>query len=85
MEAIIERRQTAFRLRTDLLERLKVMAMRSNRSLNNFIECALMDVAFHEPNAETRAAIEEAKSGKYAGTLDMTDFDSFMKSVNDIE
>ena len=36
-------------------------------------------------NLDTLAAIEEAQSGKYAGTLDITDFDSFMKSVNSIE
>ena len=43
MDTTIERKQTAFRLRTDLLERLKIMASRSNRSLNNFVECMLMD------------------------------------------
>lgn len=36
------------------------------------------------PNAETVAAIAEAKSGGYAGTIDMTNFDSFMNSINEI-
>lgn len=40
---------------------------------------------YSEPNAETAAAINEARSGKYAGTIDASDFDSFMKSINDIE
>ncbi|WP_313381166.1 hypothetical protein [Proteiniphilum saccharofermentans] len=44
-----------------------------------------MESVYNEPNDETKAAIKEAKAGKYAGTIDMKDFDSFMKSVNDIE
>lgn len=85
MDATIDRKQTAFRLSTDLLERLKMAAKRQNRSLNNFVESVLMDVVYNEPNEETKAAIEEAKAGKYAGTIDMKNFDTFMKSINDIE
>ena len=36
------------------------------------------------PNTETVEAIAEAKSGGYAGTIDMTNFDSFMNSINEI-
>ena len=36
------------------------------------------------PNVETVEAIVEAKSGGYAGTIDMTNFDSFMNSINEI-
>lgn len=85
MDVTIDRKQTAFRLSTDLLERLKMAAKRQNRSLNNFVESVLMDVVYNEPNEETKAAIEEAKAGKYAGTIDMRNFDTFMKSINDIE
>ena len=34
---------TTFRLNEELLERLKVLAKRENRSLNNFVEYTLMD------------------------------------------
>ena len=34
------------------------------RSLNNFVECLLMDAMYTEPNEETKAAIEEARAGK---------------------
>ena len=85
MDETIDRKQTAFRLSTDLLERLKMAAKRQNRSLNNFVESVLMDVVYNEPNEETKAAIEEAKAGKYAGTIDMRNFNTFMKSINDIE
>jgi hypothetical protein len=85
MEAIINRKQTSFRLSTDLLNRLRQAATKQNRSLNNFVESVLMDVVYNEPNEETKAAIEEVKAGKSAGTIDMKNFDTFMKSINDIE
>ena len=85
MDATIERKQTVFRLSTDLLQRLKVAAKKKNQSLNNFVESALMDLVYDEPNEDTKAAVEEAKAGKYAGTIDMRNFDTFMKSINDIE
>lgn len=84
MEAVI-RKQTSFRLREDLLQVLQEQAKRANRSLNNFVESTLMDAMYNEPNDETIAAINEARSGKYSGTIDTTDFNSFMQSVNDIE
>ena len=77
MEAAIDRKQTAFRLSTDLLDRL--------RSLNNFVESILMDVVYNEPNEETKEAIAEAKAGEFAGTIDMENFDTFMKSIKNIE
>ena len=82
MEASIVRKQTTFRLRTDLLERLKAMALQNNRSLNNYVEEILLDAVYHEPNAITIEAIEEAKAGKYAGTLDVSSYESFMNSIN---
>ena len=39
---------------------------------------------YNYPNAETVEAIAEAKSGGYAGTIDITNFDSFMNSINEI-
>ena len=79
METVI-RKQTSFRLREDLLQVLQEHAKKANRSLNNFVESTLMDAMYSEPNKET----VEARSGKYSGTIDTTDFDSFMKSINEI-
>ena len=81
----IERKQTAFRLRKDLLEKIKKDAAKENRSVNNYVETLLLDAVYREPNEDTLEAIKEAMSGKSAGTLDLSDFDSFMKSVNEIE
>ena len=58
------RRPASFRLRTDLLERLKRNAMREHRTLNNYVESVLLDFVYDEPNEVTKAAIEEARSGR---------------------
>ena len=72
---------TTFRLSEELLERLKVLAKRENRSLNNFVEYTLMEVAYNEPNEETLAAMKEAVSGVELETLDVDNFRSFVKSL----
>ena len=98
MDTMIERKQqTSFRLRASLMERLRAEARYEHRSLTNLVE-TLLDEALkhrpnpetfealkHRPNPETLAAIEEARSGKYAGTIDASSFESFMKSINEIE
>ena len=61
MEAAIDRKQTAFRLSTDLLDRLRLAAKKQNRSLNNFVESILMDVVYNEPNGELRYIYEVYK------------------------
>lgn len=83
MEASIQRKATMFRLDVDLIERLKVLAKREHRSLNNFVECVLLNVAYNEPNDTTKAAIEEAKSGKLAATdpIDTSSVEAMFKSV----
>ena len=49
MEATIQKKATMFRLNVDLVDRLKEMARREHRSLNNFVECILLNVAYNEP------------------------------------
>lgn len=63
METTIRRKQTSFRLRTDLLEDMKTAAERENRTLNNYLESLLLNYFYSEPNEVTKAAIEEAMSG----------------------
>lgn len=81
MDTAIQKKAQSFRLPVDLIERLKQMAKRQNRSLNNFVECALLDLAYTEPNAETKAAIEEAKTGKTQGPLDASSVEAMYKSM----
>ena len=81
MDIAIQKKAQSFRLPVDLIERLHQMAKRENRSLNNFVECALLDLAYTEPNAETKAAINEAKTGKLHGPLDVSSVDAMYKSM----
>ena len=64
METTIRRKQTSFRLRTDLLEEMKNAAKKENRTLNNYLESLLLNYFYNEPNEVTKAAIEEAMSRK---------------------
>lgn len=77
----LDRKQTAFRLRKDLLERLKIEARKENRSLNNYVESVLMDVVYKIPNDETFAAMKEAKEGKSLEMLNLNDFEEFVASL----
>ena len=63
MEAVTKR-QTAFRFDSDLLDMLKRAAKREHRSLNNYVECLLMDAMYNEPNEKTKAAIGRSSHSK---------------------
>ena len=78
----VDRKQTAFRLRTDLLDRLKVAAKKENRSLNNFVESVLLDAVYREPNEETLTAMKDAKEN---GNLETLDLDNFEKDVESLK
>ncbi len=73
-----------FRLRTELLNRLKQLAAKDNRSLNNYVETILMDLVYNTPNTETLAAMAEAQDDSNLTTVNMDSYDSFLKSL-DIE
>lgn len=62
--------QASFRLKPELMERLKMSAKANNRSLNNFVESVLLDAMFREPNETTKAAIAEAMSDGSKKTFD---------------
>ncbi len=70
-----------FRLRAELLERLKVLAAHDNRSLNNYVETILMDVAYSTPNEATITAMKEAQDDANLTSVDMSSYDSFLKSL----
>ena len=83
MEATIRKKPTMFRLDEELVIRLKELAKREHRSLNNFVECLLFDVAYNEPNEITKAAMKEVKSGKLRGTtpVDTSSVEAMFKSA----
>jgi len=78
--ATIIRKPASFRLRTDLLEKLKRNAARENRTLNNYVESVLLDVVYPAPNAVSKAAIEEAMSGQNKNKV----YDDVDEMLNDI-
>jgi predicted transcriptional regulator len=80
METIV-RRQTSFRLSEELLERLKIEANKVNRSLNSFVENALMELVYKRPNQATMDAIKEAQSGEELETLDLENFKEYVAKL----
>ncbi|ROS79516.1 toxin-antitoxin system protein [Muribaculaceae bacterium Isolate-042 (Harlan)] len=83
MDIAIEKKNQSFRLSVDLIERLKQIAKRQNRSLNNYVETLLLDAAYHEPNATTLVAMKEAESGALRDepALDLTSIEAMEKSM----
>ena len=81
MAIVIERKQTAFRLSTSLLNKLREAAERENRSLNNYVESVLMDAVFSNPNKLTLAAMKEARKNRDLETLDVNSLDSLIASL----
>ncbi len=81
MEAALKKNQS-FRLSVDLIDKLKQLAKRQNRSLNNYVETVLLDAVYHEPNSVTRAAMKEAESGmSEIEYLDMSSIETMEKSM----
>lgn len=82
MDIALKRNQS-FRLPVNLIERLKQLAKRENRSLNNYVETVLLDAAYHEPNGETLASMKEAESGRLrnAPALDLSSIEAMEKSM----
>lgn len=70
MDIALEKKAHVFRLPVSLLEKLKELARKDRRSLNNYVECLLLDAVYNEPNEETLASLEEAKAGHLEGPLD---------------
>lgn len=82
MDVALEKKAHVFRLSAYLLDRLKELAQKDRRSLNNYVEGLLLDAVYHEPNAETIASLKEAKEGKLEGPVDTSSVEAMLKSMN---
>ena len=82
MDIALKKNQS-FRLPVELIEKLKMLAKRQNRSLNNYVETLLLDAAYHEPNAATIDAMNEARSGNLRNTpdIDLSSIEAMEKSM----
>lgn len=81
MNTASARKQTSFRLNSELLSQLQEEAKRHNRSLNNLVESVLMAFVSARPNKTTLAAMKEAEESNNLETLDMSNFRSFVDSL----
>lgn len=82
MEIALKKNQS-FRLPVDLIETLKKLAKKQNRSLNNYVETLLLDAVYSEPNATTLAAMKEVESGALRNepALDLSSIEAMEKSL----
>jgi len=77
----IERKRTSFRLRPELLNKLREEATQENISLNTYVEDLLMQSVANKPNRDTLNALREARSGKELETLDLSNFHDYVASL----
>ncbi|MDD6007324.1 MAG: ribbon-helix-helix protein, CopG family [Bacteroidales bacterium] len=83
MDIVVPKKNQSFRLPVELIERLRQLAKRENRSLNNFVETLLLEAAYCEPNDVTLAAMKEAQNGKLRNTtpLDLSSIEAMERSM----
>lgn len=83
MDVALPKKNQSFRLSVDLIERLRQLAKRQNRSLNNYVETLLLNAAYCEPNDVTLAAMKEAQSGSLRDTtpLDLSSIEAMERSM----
>lgn len=75
---------TSVRLPNDVMGILKSQAKEEHRSVSNYIRMILTEFVKHkrqEPNATTRAAIDEARSDMDLEELDVDHFKDFVASL----
>ncbi|WP_289189166.1 MULTISPECIES: toxin-antitoxin system protein [Bacteroidales] len=83
MDIALPKKNQSFRLPVELIERLRQLAKRQNRSLNNYVETLLLDAAYSEPNEITLAAMKEAQSGALRNSkpLDLSSVEAMERSM----
>jgi hypothetical protein len=81
MDIALEKKAHVFRLPVYLLDKLKELAAKDRRSLNNYVEGLLLDAVYNEPNDVTRQAMEEAKAGDTFGPIDTSSVEAMIKSI----
>lgn len=84
MATSAQKKIITFSLRVDLIERLKDMAKQEHCSLDNLVESILFEAAYNEPNEITKAALEEAISGKLRTKppIDTSSVEAMFKSID---
>lgn len=79
MNTVSLKKSTSIRLDRELYNYIEKLAKKENRSINNYIETLLAGATrFHEPNAEKKRAIAEARKERpilkrYSNSKDLLD------------
>lgn len=83
MDIVLPKKNQSFRLPVELLDKLKLLAKRQNRSLNNYVETILLEATSHVPNTTTISAMKEAESGtlRSVPALDLSSVEAMEKSM----
>lgn len=83
MDVTMPKKNQSFRLSIELIDRLKELARRQNRSLNNYVETVLLAAAYCEPTEDTINAMKEAQSGALRNTtpLDLSSIEAMERSM----
>ena len=82
MSIALEKKAHVFRLPVHLLDKLKELAQKDRRSLNNYVEGLRLEAVYHEPNEETIAALNDAKACKLEGPIDTSSVEAMLKSMD---
>ncbi len=80
-DVALERKQISFRLREDIIEKLKIFAKEENRTLNNFVETLFLDYVYNTPNEETLKSMKETEQGIGVSEVDMSSEEAMWKSL----
>ena len=80
MNTTTTRKATTVRLPDYLLADLHAEARRKGISVSRLI-ADITEERMYRPNAETLAALEETRSGKYAGVVDTSSIEAMTKSI----
>jgi len=82
MNTTVTRKPTTVRLPDYMLADLHTEARRQGISVSRLLE-NITEERMYQPNADTLAALEETRQGKYAGVVDTSSFEAFMKSLDE--
>lgn len=85
MDNIELKASTSIRIDASVLQQIRSEARAENRSLSNYIETLLYRMGYRPYNAETAESCIEAKSGRYAGSVDTATRETIEASLWDEE
>lgn len=83
MDIAVQKKNYSFRFPIELMEKLRAIAKRHNRSVNNYLETMIMEEVALIPNETSLTAMEEARTGRNRRNppLDLSSIEAMEKSM----